>query len=85
MKRDHGIRRRLAQIRARVETFETTNWEQGHLKGLVLSIIGFVDRARCHGQELERWWRVAEEYSRALASPKLVGRGRRTFLRKVVG
>ncbi len=85
MRRDHSIRRRLAQIRASAEAFETVNFEQGHLKGLVLSIIGFVDRARCHGRELERWWRVAEEYRRALDSPRLAGKGRQTFLRQVVG
>ena len=79
--------RRLAAARRDVAALVPANVEQGQLVGLLLAILGYMERNLCkpgRGEELDRWWRVLAAYRRALEVPELVGPRRLAALEKLM-
>ncbi len=80
-------RRRLRRARRALDAFPPANRYQAELQGVVLAMIGYMDRHWCgpgRAYDFDRWWRIVDYYSRALGSPELAAARDRDLLDKIL-
>ena len=80
---------RLGQTHEAIERFAARTPAQKHLRGLLLSMLGYVEANYCRPgneveAELDRWWLAIATYRRLLESPRLSARGGRELARKML-
>lgn len=74
---------RLQDARGEIAAVTVHNRYQRELRGLILSILNYLEEAHCRpgeAPEFDRWWRVVCDYGRVLVSPEMASKRARTVL-----